>query len=127
MLDKVTLLKAPGTIPMNGIKTMSDRGIRITVDTQEMDEENEAILLGLRGLTGWFVFSPNAKEIDLEEVAKLPAVKTDDEKSPSERLHARMFVYFTDPKGLGRDRKEFNEWYLVQIDKIGQSYLDRMK
>ena len=115
------ILKVPATI--SKIMTMADKGLRLFVDTQEIIPEDAGKVMLLKDKLGWFVF---AEQVEINDVKDLPKIESeDDPKTPSERLRARMYVYFTDKdRGLGKPKSQFNEWYRMALDKIGLTYLD---
>jgi len=103
---------------------MSDNGLRLQVDTQEINADDAGKVMMLKNKIGYFLFAEQAPKI---EDIDLPKIDLDDnKKTPSEELRARMFVYFTSEKGLGGKKEDFNNWYKKQISKIGQTYLDRI-
>lgn len=111
----------PATI--SKITTMHDRTLRLQVELQETTPETNTQVFALHDTLGYFFFSPAPlAEIDPKDLP--PITIDDDDKSPSKRLHDRMFVYFQ--KKYGKT-KEFNSWYMKQLDIIGQSYLDKMQ
>ena len=66
----------------------------------------------------------NVSQIEAEHISDLPPILTDDKKSPQQRLRDRMYVYWN--KTYPQDT-DFNSWYVKSVDKIGQSYLDRIR
>jgi len=119
------LLQIPGTIEK--VMSMRNRVIRIVFDSQEArsDEEVASIMTKVEKF-GWLCFLAGENNIQPEDISDLPELpKSDpDEKSPSKRLRDRMFVYWKE-KGL-EDKKDFNSWYIGQLDKLGQGYLDKI-
>ena len=108
------LFQAPAQITK--IETMSDGGVRVVVDTQELNDDEElAKLFRLRkGDLGYFLFKgsqitnndlPDDKEV-LEE---------GDSKTPSQRLRNTLFVYWKDVKG---GKGDFNAYYREQMEKF---------
>ena len=104
-------LQAPATI--SKVVTMADRTIRLNVDCQEMSPQEEAKIFELRGKLGWFLFAEQI--MDSENVANLPKIQLEkNEKSPSERLRAVIFVYWTQQGSKG----DFDSFYKGQVEKI---------
>jgi len=117
-----TLLQLPSTI--SKIITMGNHALRLQVDTQEnIDNKVMAKILSLYNKLGYFCFLVGDKKIQAEQLVDLPELKTEDEKTPSQRLRNRMFVYY---KETHTDTSKFNIWYEQTIDKIGQKYLDKL-
>ena len=106
------------------IMTLVDGGVKLDCITQELSPQEATILFSLKGKQGWFLF----KEAPMkEEDIEIPEIEGEfkKDKTPSERLRSRMFVFFT--KHLSRKPEDFNDWYKKQIEKIGQSYLEKME
>lgn len=106
------------------VESCVDGGWKLRVYTQELTEEQAGTLLKLNRKLGWFVF----KETPLEatDVLKIPEITPEfkEDKSPSQRLRARMFVYYKKKKGT---EEGFNQWYDSTLNKIGQTYLDKLE
>ena len=100
---------------------MADKSLRLQVDTQELGKDDKAKIFDLHDVLGWFVFSK--VEIKDEDILDLPEIKPEfkNEKSPSQRLRNRLFVYFE-----GTHTGNFDSWYKKEMDKIGQHYLDKL-
>ena len=82
------IFTAPGVI--SKIVTMADRTIRIQVDCQEMNPDEEVVILHARNKLGWFLFGES--EI-IEEDIKLPDYRPVEkrDKTPSQRLRAVLW------------------------------------
>jgi len=116
------LIKIPSYIKR--IQTMADKGLRLYVDTNELSPEDKAMLMGLHEKFGYFVFAEQAGAITETEIKNLPEIQLEkDEKSPSQILKSRMFVYF---KEKHNSDEGFYNWYASTLDKIGQTYLDKL-
>lgn len=118
------LLQVPATITK--ITTMSNRVLRITCDTQEnlKDEQMQKIMSKVEKF-GHFCFLEDTR-IKEEDVVDLPPLPKDegDKKTPSQRLHSRMFVYYVNTH---KDKDGFNAWYIDTLDKLGQQYLNKLE
>ena len=90
MSQEKEILKVPAQI--SGVKTMSDRGLRISVDTQEISPADAGQVMMMKGKIGWFVF---AEQVGEEDIKNLPQIQLEEgEKSPTARLRAVLFVYW---------------------------------
>ena len=118
MEDK--LFQAPGTAgPM---RTLVDGGIKINIDVQEMQSEDMARLFQYDRKNVWFLLKGG--KITKDEILKIPKVVLETgQKSPSQRLRDRMFVYY---KRFHPKTEGFDNWYNMTLDKIGQSYLEKL-
>ena len=101
---------------------MADKSLRLQVDTQELPKDDKAKVFDLHETLGWFVFSK--AEIQEDDLVDLPEIKPEfEEKSPSQRLRARLFVYYNHTHV---NKEDFPEWYKKTMNKLGQQYLDRI-
>jgi len=89
------ILKVPSIIQK--IMTMADGGLRLFVDTQELNTEDKTNVMGLHKKIGWFIFAD--QPIHEEDIKDLPEVKLESgEKSPSARLRAVLFIFWEQQK-----------------------------
>jgi hypothetical protein len=118
-MDK-TLLQVAAAI--SKVETMADRSLRLKVDTQEMEAEDEAKVMKLRGKLGWFVFSD--QNIDAEDI---PDIKLDVEageiKSPSQRLRNTIYVYWYECTNKSID---FDTFYKQQMDMVISKFKEKL-
>jgi conjugal transfer/entry exclusion protein len=107
------------------IQTMSHNFLRLQVDTQEgVSPEAISKLMNLFEKLGYFTFS--VQEIKAEDLLDLPEIKVEkDEKTPSQRLRSRLFVYWKE-KNPKANEDNFRNWYEKVLDNLGQSYLDKL-
>ena len=119
------LLKIPTTLTK--FQSMSNRSIRLIFDSQEnLTDQEISKISQLHEKFLWLAcFHEKAKYSDiLEEIKNLPPLKKEKwEKSPSKRLKDRMFIYY---KKKYKKTDGFNEFYEQSLEKIGQSYLDKL-
>lgn len=109
---------------VNSVKTMVDGGCKLDITTRELSPTEMTELFQLKGQEGWLLFKANPiKEDDLKDLPDEPLEKFE-KKSPSQRFHDRLFVYF---KATHQDTKKFREWYINTLETLGQQYLDKLK
>lgn len=103
------------------VKRNKDRTLRLKLDTQELSPDDSAHIFELQDLQIWVAMA----EVPLkkDEVTVPEAVDEFDKKTPSERLRNRQFVYWKEKK-IGGD---FETWRREQLEKIGLSYLEKLK
>jgi len=98
------ILKVPSEI--SRVQTMSDGGLRLYVDTQELNPGDKGLIMGLHKKIGWFLFSET--EIDKEETLDLPDVKIEKgQKSDSQRLRAVLYLLWEKQGKVG----VFDDYY----------------
>ena len=116
-----SLLRVPAII--SSVRTLVDGGLSLGITTQELMPKDAVELFKLKGKLGFMVFK-ETKVLE-EDVVDLPdEVKGfKGEKSPSQRLRGRMFVYY---KGKHGTTKGFNTWYVDALNEIGDKYLAKM-
>lgn len=104
----------PATI--SKITTMADKSLRLQVDTQEVSPQEKSDIFAHHDTLGWFVFADAPiKEVKLDELPKI--VLDEEEKSPSARLRAVLYVYWKD-KNLSED---FEVFYRRKMNSIIES------
>jgi len=91
---------------------MKDNTWRLQVDTQEMPPEQEAELMKIKNLQGWFLFKET--EITLEDIPEDDAPEFEGEKSLSKRYRDVLYVFWKQKvehtgKNFQQFRKEFME------------------
>lgn len=103
---------------ITGIRAKVDGSLGVTGSTPELNPDEKVAFMELQNVQLEALFKPTDEKTDLKEVkGEL------DDKTPSQRLRARMFVYY---KENNEDVSDFNSWYTKQMDKIGQQYLDKL-
>lgn len=101
---------------IEGIASRKDGTFKLSVGTQELDEEEALSLIRLNRKMGWFVFKENPLvEADL---INIPEIKPEfeDEKTPSQRLRNVLYVLWE--QKYKKDYKTFDAFYKVQVEKI---------
>jgi hypothetical protein len=103
------------TIPKSGLKSMSDGGWRVSVDTQELSPEKSAELMQFKGMFGKFVFASKEGEIKAEDI-DVPDVTPEfkGEKSPSQRLRAVIYILWQQ----NGEKGEFETYYRGKMDTL---------
>ena len=92
---------------------MSDKGIRVQVDTQELTPKDAADIMLLKGKVGWFIFAD--QPIQEEDVKDLPEVKVErGEKTPSQRLRGVLFLLWNKNKTTD----SFDEYYKNYLNRV---------
>lgn len=111
-----------GQAIISKITTMHDRSVRVQLDTQEMNPELMADLFNLNSKFCNFALAPEDTKINQEDV---PDIKPEfkGEKSSSQILRNRMFVYYREKNGTDQG---FQTWYASALDEIGQKYLSKV-
>lgn len=109
----------PGAITK--ITTLRDRTVRLQVDCQEVRSEYAAELFALNDKIGWFFFADQV----IKEVPKdLPDVVLEkNEKSPSERLRASLFVLHSQNGGK---KEDFDSFYKKQMEMFIEAVKDKL-
>jgi len=96
------------------IETTTDKGLKLTVYTQEISPETKKDLFELLDKLGWLVFA--TAKVEPEDLVNLPEIKPEfrDGKTPSQRLRAILFVYWEQNGSKGN----FDDFYKDYIEKI---------
>lgn len=108
-------------IPKHGLRSMGDGGIRVMVDTNELTDEEAAMLFSFKGQEGYFVFAaqkPNVEELDIPDVT--PEFRG--EKTPSQRLRAILYRLWEQNGATGT----FEVYYRTSMEKIMTSLKEKL-
>lgn len=100
-------MEQPVKVPafLEKVTTLKDGSVRILFETQELDVTSCTNLFQMRQALGWLVFAPQSlKEV---EILDEPVRSFKEEKTPSQRLRAVLFVLW---KQLG-SKGVFNDFY----------------
>lgn len=89
----------------------ADKGMTLSLVTQEMNDTDKLTLLGYHNTFGHCVFSPNP--IQEKDIPREPAKK--EGKTPGERLRGLLFLLH---KEAGGSDEKFYEYYTVEMEKI---------
>jgi len=113
-MDKKTF-QAPAILTRVG--TLSDGGLSLNFHTQELSNEEKALLMEYNQKYGWLLFKENI----FEEV-EIPKdnAPSDEQKSPSQRLRAVVFL-LSKQKGILPEK--FEEYYR----KIMEGFINNVK
>ena len=119
-MDKLKVLQFPGQV--EAVSTLKDGTVKLTIyTTQELPAIEMAQLFTLGRSAGWVMFAETPTELmDADVPDTTPEFKG--EKSPSQILRNRMFVYYKQKNG----ETGFNKWYADQLDAYGQKYLEHI-
>lgn len=111
MVDKKTTLKVPAEI--SRVQTMADGGLRLFVDTQEINPDDKGLVMALHKKIGWFLFSE--QELKQEDTLDLPEIKVEKgEKTPGQRLRAVLFLLWNKKKTT----ESFDSYYRDYINRV---------
>lgn len=103
------MIKLPAIIKK--VSTLSDKTIRITVDTNEPTPDQMSEVFTLLDSFGWFVFAENVK---LEDIPTENVPEFTEDKSPSKRLRDCLFVYW---KNNTNQQTPFDTFWKNWVDK----------
>lgn len=82
---------------INPPRIRKDGSCSLSFDTRELSAEEIFVIMSLRNIEGWLCFAPNETEIEVPETkAEL------DEKSPTQRLTAVLFIWYKQECDKGR-------------------------
>lgn len=111
-------MKLQFSAQIESLKANSDRTVSLRIGTQELSAEDIGKLVEMFEKQIWIALAETtmtAEDLNIPEV-----IDPLDQKSPSQRLRDRMFVYFKEK----RTGKDFDGWYKKCLEDIGQKYLD---
>jgi len=105
---------------INSLKSMADGGWRLVFETNELSAEQLKDFGEVKNIAGKLYFATPDVRIE-PDVSDVPTESG--QKTPSQRLRSRMFVYYSEK---GKDLKNFDLWYKNQLDEIGRNYLEKL-
>lgn len=98
---------------INPPRLRKDGSASISLDTRELTAEEIFTIMSLRHSEGWLAFSPNENDLETpEEKAEV------DEKSPSDRLRAVLYVWYTQETKNGTFVGLFDTFRKEKMEKI---------
>jgi hypothetical protein len=108
------------TASLENVVRRKDGSCKIVFETAELNDEKASKLFGIQ--KGWnhLIYAIAGAEV---EIPNEPAKEFRDDKSPSERLRAVLFVYWKQLGGTG----SFNEFYKSKIDKWIDAIKERLE
>lgn len=111
-------------VSLNPISRRKDKSVKMSFETRELNPEETMILMAMEGEEGWLLFSTNREEIKEEDV---PQEKAEvDDKTPSERLRAVMFVWYKQESDKGRYIGTFENFRRDKMEKIIESIKSKL-
>ena len=104
---------------IEGLSTRKDKTIRLTIGTQELTPEQSANVFGLNQQFCYFGIKVEPfNRIETDVIDSLKA-DLDASKTPSQRLRSILYRnYEQDNQGY----KDFNSYYIYQMEKICEHY-----
>lgn len=103
------------------VETLSDRSLKLTIYTQELDATAKAILFELQNKLGWMVFKETA--IEEQDIPTAEIKLEGSYKSPSERLRNVLYRIWEN----GSQKEPFNTHYYPRImNTLIETYKDRL-
>lgn len=104
-------------VQIGKVETLKDKSLKLTIYTQELDASSKTRLFEFSEKLPWMVLAD--KEQDQVTVPDLPAQDFKNEKSPSKRLRAVLFVFWKEVmNGVG----DFELFYRREMERIIDSY-----
>lgn len=98
---------------INPPRLRKDGSANLSFDTRELTAEEIFTIMSLRHTEGWLAFAPNENDLDVpQENAEI------DEKSPSERLRAVLFVWYKQEVDAGKFVGLFDVFRKEKMEKI---------
>jgi hypothetical protein len=118
----MSLISVPATV--QGIKTMGNRSLRITVDSQEnLSDESLASVASLHEKYGHWCFAVE-QVISPDDLLKLPPLtaREEDEKSPAVRLRNCLYRLWEQQGKKG----EFEVFYHAKMSTFIEAVKERL-
>ncbi len=98
---------------INPPRIHKDGSCSVSFDTRELSAEEIVTIMGFRNSEGWLCFAPNENQLEIPETdAEV------DEKSPSERLKAVLYVWYKQETESGKFVGLFDSFRKEKMEKI---------
>lgn len=104
---------------ITGIRAKVDGSLGVTIGTPELTPEEKAEVMRLQGVNTLMIIRP----LDEPNAPKYKINKELEQKTPSQRLRNVLYVLWEQ----SGDRREFNEYYRVGMEKIINSVKERLE
>jgi hypothetical protein len=108
----------------SGVRSRKDRSYSLTFDSRELGGDDVAVLLGLQQSECWLIVAPSPDRLDQVEIPKYRPDAGVNQKTPSERLRAVLFVYF---EQLGRPGGDFDTFYRQRLEYLIDQYKAKLE
>jgi len=104
---------------IQGINTLKDKTLKLSVYvSRELNGTEKAKIFDLEQKEGWFVFSSNS--IQPKDIPEEKAEFETNQKTPSQRLYGVLYVYWQ--QNYSGKYQNFNEWRVMEMEKLIDSY-----
>jgi hypothetical protein len=118
----MSVIKLPAILEK--VTTMKDGGIRVVVDTQEMDKDQCAEMFSLKNQILWMILaSEDEKEVVIPDA---PPTDWKQRKTQSQRLRAILFVWHQQLKSEMDFETFYNRYMETRINNV-KSKLDQLR
>ena len=106
---------------IDSVHAKKEKTLSIRLGSQELAPNETSTIFEQMGKQVWVAIAESSVN---KEDLKIPDVVDElDDKTPSKRLRDRMAVYYKETHG---SFEGFNVWYQSSLEKLGQSYLDKL-
>ncbi len=116
------ILRIPSAIEK--VESRKDNTWKLTIGTNELAPEDEAILVALKGKEGYFVFA--VQNVIREADIPTEQLEFKTEKSPSQRLRAVLYRIWEQREYLGPEMKDFEVFYRSRMERIIDQLKERL-
>jgi hypothetical protein len=106
-----------------GFGSRADGGASLRFATQELTDVDFAQLKKIHNSFGWIVFKPNNRLTETDLPSENAASKNSDNKSPSRRLRAVLFLVWNKKP---EPKDSFDQYYQKEYETLIQMYKDSL-
>lgn len=108
------------------LASFANKTLDLTFNTSELSPESAGTLLQFLHMAGVVAFKVGDVDFTEEEIRDLPEVKAEfaNQKSPSQRLHNVLFVYF---EQKGGQPENFEIWRVAEMERIIETYKSKLE
>lgn len=121
-MDKI-ILRVPATIQK--IQTLEDKGLKLSVLTQELNEEDNATLFKLNQKIGWFAFCE--QKMAEEDLKDLPKIEGEFKEKPDHIRFGNVLWRVLEKKiGKKPTEMQFREFYHQEYARMIEHYKEKL-
>lgn len=108
---------------IDSVRPLKDGTMSLIFHTQELGDEEKLVILNLLGKFGWLLFKEDSKGFDDSDVPREDSGYGEN-KSPSQRLRAVIYVYWEQNKKEAFP--DFEVYYRRQMEALIGQYKEKL-
>jgi hypothetical protein len=108
---------------LNPVSRRKDKSVKLSFETRELGSDEILSLMSLEGDEMWIALAPNQ-----DQLPEIPTERAEiEEKTPSERLRAVLFVWYKQESEARKFIGTFESFKNEKMEKIIESIKSKLK